>query len=109
MFPFGAAVKAAFFGFARIAQLFFGIYTAKVCGKHRFVNLYFFGFSQAVYIIAHALLFENRLKIFAAFFLLILIFVLAALLKACEEDKKSLLLLVPQAAVYFFMLSLCFL
>lgn len=102
----GTAAKAAFFGIARISQLFFGIYTAKVCGKNRFVNLYFFGFSQAVYIISHVLLFEKRIRFFSAFFLLILLFVSIALMKACEQDKKRLFFLLPQVAVYIFLLIL---
>ncbi len=103
-----SAVCAAFFGTARIAQLFFGIYTAKMCGKNRFVNLYFFGFSQAVYIIVHVLLFENRIRFLAAIFLLILLFVSAALLKASGDDKKRFPFLLPQMAVYLFMLLMCF-
>ena len=103
------AIKTAFFGVSRLSQLFFGIYCALICEKNRFVYLYFFGFSNALFLIVHVLLFENRAGFFAAAFCAVRLCVSTVLCTAAQGGGKRFFLILPNIAsdLFILVLALC--
>ncbi|MBE6571528.1 MAG: hypothetical protein E7656_04725 [Ruminococcaceae bacterium] len=106
VFEGGKVIKTAFFGISRLSQLFFGIYCALICEKNRFVNLYFFGFSNALFLIVHVLLFENRACFFAAAFSAVQLFVSAVLLLTSDDKKTRGFLMLPNILTGIFLFTL---
>ena len=97
-------IQTAFWGFAKIAQLLFGIFEAKN-NSERFVNLYFFGFSQVIYIIVHVLLFVSRFFLPSVIFSAILVF-FTCCCALVSQNKKRIFLAAPQIFVCVFLLIL---
>ena len=100
------AIKTAFFGVSRLSQLFFGIYCALICEKNRFVYLYFFGFSNALFLIVHVLLFENRAGFFTAAFSAVQLFVSTVLLLTSDDKKTRGFLMLPNILTGIFLFTL---
>ena len=98
-------VGTAFFGFSKTAQLLYGLFAAGI-DKNRFVNLYFFAFSQVVYIIVHVLLFDSRAYALATVFSVVLIFFTLCHILCNRQKRKAALLVVPQVSVGIFVFVL---
>ncbi len=104
----GGVAKAIFFGFCQLAQLFYGIFAGAVKNSSKTASLYFFGFSQLLYISVFSLLFDMRSFFLAIFWTPVLFFVTVIFTLSHDvSHAKTRLLVIPQLLVTFFLLALC--
>ena len=100
----GHTVRAVFFGVSRLSQLFYGIFAATFSESEKSANLYFFGFSQLLFLLAHSLIFDSQALIFALFFAAQTVFFVAV--SAIFSSGKRIFA-IPQLAVTIFLVLLC--